>query len=218
MRNTIGGSLLGPFLLNIMVNDLPSSLPCECIMYADDVTLINCHKEMDKLEHQKRTSLQVASEWFTSNSLHLNSAKTDDITFSLTNRSHDPKVVKLLGFYLDSTLNWCHHISSVCSKISQILYALRKLKPMVDLGVLRTVYFSLLQCHINYGIILWGHSSGVKDILLLQKKAVRVMMGRSRLDHCKPLFKELKIMTVYNLFIYRLLVYTKENIKKVLFA
>ncbi|XP_039287944.1 uncharacterized protein LOC120352227 [Nilaparvata lugens] len=54
-----------------------------------------------------------------------------------------------------------------------------------------------------YGITLWGGASEVKDILLVQKKAIRILCGTEFLTHCKPLFVSEKILTVFNFYIYR---------------
>jgi hypothetical protein len=51
---------------------------------------------------------------------------------------------------------------------------------------------SLLQSHISYGLILWGHSPSVKNILLIQKKIIRTFCRANYLDHCRPLFIQTK--------------------------
>ncbi|PSN54251.1 hypothetical protein C0J52_09236 [Blattella germanica] len=50
-------------------------------------------------------------------------------------------------------------------------------------------------------LLLWGNCASAKDVLLLQKKAVRVLMGCHPKEHCRPLFQELRILTVASLYI-----------------
>lgn len=77
---------------------------------------------------------------------------------------------------------------------------------------LKQVYYALFESVIRYGLLLYGNSSDLPNILLLQKKAVRIItMSPPRLS-CRSLFKTEKIMTVYNLYIFELLMYVNKNI------
>ena len=62
---------------------------------------------------------------------------------------------KFLGLYLDETLSWKFHIQNVCSKISRSNYIINKVKNILPKSSLRTLYSSLIQSYINYGIIIW---------------------------------------------------------------
>jgi hypothetical protein len=66
--------------------------------------------------------------------------------------------------------------------------------------------------HIQYGILLWGHSPHVQSILILLKKHIRTIAGVDSLEHCRPLFIGLCICTIINLYIYTMLTYTKTNL------
>lgn len=87
-----------------------------------------------------------------------------------------------------------------------------KLKGIVNDEYLRATYFGFFQSHIAYGLMVWGHSSYVHKILILQKKVVRTICGASPLEHCRPLFIKLRVMTVISLYIYHVLLYTKSNL------
>lgn len=71
---------------------------------------------------------------------------------------------------------------------------------------------AFFQSIITYGLRLWGAAPGVERVLLLQKKAIRIVAGAKRLDHCEPIFKAESLMTVYNLFIFQTLIKTKEEL------
>jgi len=205
------GSVLGSFFFYVYINDLPKNLNVHSVIYADDTTLLSNHCNLACLRQIGQEAEMKAYDWFSANRLSCNSDKSQYITISLK-----PEVkfesVKLLGFNIDTKLNWSLHIQAICQKISRVSYLLWKLKEFVSPEYLRLAYFGLFQSHILYGLILWGHSSHTQEILLLQKKAVRSIAGVGSTAHCKPLFLDLKIPTIINLYIFQILLYTKSNL------
>ena len=151
-----------------------------------------------------------AFNWFSTNKLHCNQDKTQKILLSLTQNIEES--VKLLGFLIDTKLNWVDHVNMVCNKVARVSYLLWKLRDFVSDEYLRMAYFGLFQSHISYGLILWGHSHAVPQLLLTQKKVIRTICRVGPLEHCKPLFKKCKILTIINLYIYHILLYTKANL------
>ena len=75
-------------------------------------------------------------------------------------------------------------------------------------------FYAIFESHIRYGIIFWGNSSktNVNKILLIQKKAIRVLAGLQYKDSCREYFVSLKIMTVISLYIYETLLFVKNNL------
>ena len=210
------GSVLGPLLFIIMINDLPLNINATSILYADDTTILNVNKSLDIIDMQSKISLKEAAQWFRTNGFVLNHNKTNKLTFGLNhhsvNNNNDSNNVKFLGIYLDSQLSWAQHIKYVCTKLSRVLCLLRGLKDLVPDNYIRNSYFAFFQSVIMYGLLFWGNGSNINDVLLLQKKAIRIMKSAPNREHCKPLFKELNIMTIVNLYIYQVLLYMKENI------
>jgi hypothetical protein len=82
----------------------------------------------------------------------------------------------------------------------------------VSIDFLVTAYFTLFHSHIKYVIILWGHSADTKKFLLLQKKAVRVMSFAGTVNHCKPLFTNLGILTIHGQYVINLAVFVNNNL------
>lgn len=206
------GSVLGPLFFIIYINDLPQNLNVHSIIYADDTTLVASHKNLNCLRQISKEAEDQALSWFSCNKLTSNLEKTQYLTLSLKQEINLDSV-KLLGFHIDSKLSWSFHIETVCKKLSRVNYLLWKLKGFVSSEYLRMSYFGLFQSHILYGILVWGHCSHVADMLLIQKNAVRNIAGAESLAHCRPLFIELKIPTVVNLYIFQVLLYTKSNLQ-----
>uniref|UniRef100_A0A1B6LAY2 Reverse transcriptase domain-containing protein n=1 Tax=Graphocephala atropunctata TaxID=36148 RepID=A0A1B6LAY2_9HEMI len=210
------GSVLGPLLFLVFVNDFSNNVSSLSFLYADDTTLLCSDFDYCALNLKLINSLQQAKEWYFANKLIINDSKTDSLIF--TNRTNIEinddlvKPVKLLGIFLDSKLSWETHVDSVCKKLSRVIFLLRKLKHCVNFEVLLMTYFGLFHVHLNYGARLWGNSSAANKAFLWQKKAIRVMANLSPQESCRQSFSNFKIMPLACIFILQNLVYVKKNI------
>ncbi len=181
------------------------------VIYADDTSLFSANKDIINLQNTIQVAQDEAINSFSSNKLICNKDKTQNILLSLTQKQ-DLQSVKLLGFFLDSKLNWNIHINNICQRLSRVCFLFWKLRDLISVEYLRTSYYGLFQSHLSYGLILWGHATSVNNILLIQKRALRTMCGAHPLAHCRPLFIQMKILTVYNLYIFQILTFTKTNL------
>lgn len=203
------GSVLGPLLFILMINDLPCFVNTHTVLYADDTTFVNNSYNFDQLKTMTEDTICKASKWFRANGFLLNESKTQSMFFSLKDLPHlgSSHTVKFLGIYLDDKLSWEPHIEYISGRLSRVIFLIKNLKSYVPYKYIRSAYFAFFQSIISYGILLWGNCSCVHNILLLQKKVVRVIAESHRLDHCKPLFVKLKVLTIINLYIYIQLFY-----------
>lgn len=209
------GSVLGPFLYLIFVNDMYCNIPVFSILYADDTTLLCSDYDFENVKHQLSDALAAAKLWFEANSLVINEDKTELIYFSLKDvpvENNFNSVIKLLGFSLDNHLSWEPHIMNLCKRLSRVVFLLRRLKLSVNVETLIMVYYGLFHSLINYGIRLWGNSCHVSKVFLWQKKAIRVLENLTGRQSCKPSFKKLKILTVPSMYILSTLNHVKQNI------
>jgi hypothetical protein len=207
------GSVLGPLLFIIAVNDFAGNIPCPSILYADDTTLFNHDKYLDNLIEQEKNALDVALNWFSLNSLVVNNQKTEGIVFSLDYTVYSRfKPVKLLGIHIDSRLSWDSHCEQLCRKLSRVIFLLRKLRTNVTPSMMITAYYAFFHSHISYGITLWGNSCGAQIVFKWQKKALRTIKNVSNRDSCVPIFKEYKIMSLPNLYVYSCLMDVKKSL------
>ena len=209
------GSILGPLLFLIYINDLPSYLPqAFTVLFADDTNLIFKNKSLTSLQLEINNTVSQLQDWLQKNRLHLNIKKTVSLNFGLYNTLgdslniliHGGKVnkcdnTKFLGIHVDSDLSWDCHISSLREKLCRLSYAMRVLAKVCTLNILRIIYFGCVQSIISFGIPFWGSASKTTQIFILQKKIVKIMKQVPLYTHTKPIFRELNILTVPCLYI-----------------
>lgn len=211
------GSVLGPLLFLISINDLPHNVVCRTVLYADDTTFLNISNNFSELSNLVNVSLADAGVWFKANGYLLNENKTENVIFSL--RPYDNELadhgvvdsVKFLGVHVDHQLTWGKHIDYLKSRLSRVVYLIGRLKHCVTTNSVRMAYFAFFQSIIKYCLLLWGNSARIDEILKLQKKVVRIISNAKFLDHCKPLFIKLKIKTIINLYIFELATYSLKK-------
>ena len=87
------------------------------------------------------------------------------------------------------------------AKFSKTIGILNTLKLVLPINIMRTVYNSLIICHLNNGVLLWGPKLHVNDKLhILQKKAVRIITCNSYFAHSEPLFKQLRLLKTCDIY------------------
>jgi len=103
---------------------------------------------------------------------------------------------KYLGVLLDSNLSWKFHIDSVTLKISRIIGVIACLRHFVRLITLLSIYRSLILPYLSYGLAAWGQAAKThpQKILVLQKRALRLMYFSNPRAHAMPLFISSKIL------------------------
>jgi hypothetical protein len=107
-------------------------------------------------------------------------------------------------------------IQTLCTNLSKVCYIVKMSKNDVSFYVLRNIYFAKFQSLMRYGIILWGGASENTKVLKLQKMVLCLMTNKYKTESCRPIFKELKILTVICLFIFEsLCFFRKYNIYQV---
>ena len=101
---------------------------------------------------------------------------------------------------MDENLSWKNHVQKTCNKISSAIYIINKSKHFLPRQALKTLYDSLVHCHLNYGIYVWGGCTAVKTLVTVQKKAIRIINGKPYNYHTEPLFKENGILKMEDLY------------------
>jgi hypothetical protein len=222
------GSNLGPFLFLIYLNDLNScSDVFNIINYADDSTLVSTLNAFSFDEHAMNRELEKAQNWFNANRLSVNPTKTKMMIFHPPNKQvvapnltmNNIPIERVddfmyLGITLNTSLSWKPHTQRVATKISKINGVLSKLKSLVPPRILKIIYNSLITCHLNYGILLWGNNSN--QIFKLQKKSVRLIVNGKYNAHTDPIFRQLHIQKVSDIRVLREILFFSKFTRKLL--
>ena len=215
------GSIIGPLLFNIFINDIvKANTKFSFILYADDTTLnstLDCFgQNVIEIQEAIVAELQKVFKWLKLNILSLNVAKSKfmlfhmpqkvvpELSFTINDMVIDHvKEFTFLGLILDSNLNWNAHLNSIGSKIARVIGLLRKLKYIFLKHILRSIYNSLILPHMNYSLSAWGNKCN--KIELLQKKAVRLINLKTPIAHTEPLLKKMKQVKLSDLYTCHLL-------------
>ena len=115
-------------------------------------------------------------------------------------------ITRFLGVLIDNKLSWKPHIDSICKTISRNIGIINKLKHFLPSRTLLTLYYTLILPYINYGIIAWGCAiqTQLNRILLLQKKALRIIFQTHYRSHTDILFFENNILKVGDIYLFQL--------------
>ena len=207
------GSIMGPLLFLIYINDLPLiSQIFNMMMYADDTTLY-CNLS-DTSEVLINSEINRICEWLSANKLSLNTKKTKFMVFHVPQRQVIYPRLKInnieiervnhfnfLGIIFYSTLKWNNHIQHISIKISRIVGLMWRLKTLYPMAVLRLLYNSLVLPHLTYGILIWG--TNIKHdhpLHRIQKRGLRTISNQSYIAHSEPICKELNLIKLPDMY------------------
>lgn len=215
------GSVLGPLLFIIYINDMPKSINHPVTLFADDCTVtigandISCY---EKEIHESLTSIKL---WLKSNNLKINLSKTQIMQFSqrssniqlnsIKNTICMTNTAKFLGLMIDSNLNWKAHIEVISKKLGSTAYALFKLSAVLNIDALLTAYHGLAASTLRFGIIFWGNSTNRDIAFKMQKRCIRSMFRLEVTDSCKPYFVKYNILSLPSLYIFEVIMFVKCN-------
>ena len=209
------GSILGPLLFLLYINDLPNcNLLSDVRMYADDTNLTYSAQNQDELFQSLSHDLNNLKLWLDSNRLSLNVVKTKCMFTGTRHKisllpsepdiSLDGHLIervttyKCLGVELDETLSWDAHISGITSKVAKVLAALRRLRPICPQRILILIYKSLILPHFDYCSAVWGNIGvGLSQKLeKLQNRAARIITGSDWDVRSVQILRELNWMSL----------------------
>ena len=200
------GSVLGSLLFLIYMNDIHTvSDKLNFILYADDTTLTSplcsfthgAHNDVSHISSQINSELLKNSDWLTVNKLSLNVERTKFMVF------HNYQRVKanedIPGLMInDKKIERVSHSAKIANKISRTLGIMNWLKGYLPFSALKLMYDSLILSHLQFGITCWGFEWN--RIFKLQKRALRIMTNSIYNAHTEPLFKELEMLKVSDMF------------------
>lgn len=220
------GSVLGPLLFLLYINDLPQAAPPKTIpiIFADDTSLLIASPNTCELLKEFTSSLSQLNKWLQQNSLILNISKTyfllyhnknqirTDLPILLDNKPITRSTqIKFLGLTIDDSMSWNSHIDTILPRLSSACFAMRATKPYFSDKTMTVIYYANFHAIMSYGVIFWGQSKMSYKVFLLQKRAIRIMTGCGPRDSCRKLFTELGILTLPSQYIFSLLLFMVKN-------
>ena len=192
------GSILGPLLFLIFINDLPLVLSKNGLaidLYADDTTIYDIQSDLETLRSNLQESLLILQRWCRENGMLLNTEKTkvmlittrqkritmDVSLLSLSYNEIDLQLTtgdKILGVYIGENFQWDNHFKYVCKKVSSYIWLLSKIKSYLTLEHRLIFYNAYILPQFNYCNMIWGNSSNynVSKITKLQRRACKVIL------------------------------------------
>ena len=195
------GSILGPLLFNIFVNDIfETSKLLSTILYADDTNLFYSGNSIDEVTAVMNIELVKFSHWFSANRLKINISKTNYMIFGPKIKLNAlplfrieyggtslPRVgfTKFLGVTITESLSWTDHINAVRRKMSKSIGLLSRFRNRLNHDIICHLYYSLIYPHITYCNLIWGNSpvSSMRTLSVIQNRFVRMLYGLGRTDN-----------------------------------
>ena len=212
------GSILGPLLFIIYVNDMP--LVCrhlEAILFVDDTNISAIGLHCVDIEED----IKKVNDWLNCNKVVVNVSKTIQMNIRTNKKRSDSEqrfslnsafienkpVCKYLGVTIDSKLSFRSHIQSVREKLSKQSGLVSKLRHFVPRAQLIDYYKTCINPIIQYGVLVYACCSytSLLPIFTLQKKILKFIYFRRKSDTCEDIFVNHSILSAYELHLYELL-------------
>ena len=215
------GSILGPILFLLFINDLPLLLKnCHVDFFADDTTAHTSNKDIEIINAELQSDFSIAVSWSKQNKFPINYDKTTYMELGAKKRIKDEyhlvlkadnhtidKVTKqrLLGIIIDDHLTWTAHIDYLCSTLSAKISLLRQLSAYVPQEIQKLYYQSYILPLLDYGCNTWGttSSANIERLSKLQKRAAaRIILKVDFLTPSKLMFETLGWLSVPKRILY----------------
>lgn len=193
------GSILGPLLFNVYVNDIfDLPLKGKLQLFADDAALVYNANSFESLYQDMQHDLNLLQQWFFNNGLTVNASKTKYIIFrkndQLDNIYYDlwlsgeklERVVSLayLGLIVQQSLRWNLHVEHIHKKISKFLGMLRQSSYMIPLKERKNLFYAHVNSQICYLCIIWQNAPNyvISKISITLNKFMRTIFWEDYLD------------------------------------
>ena len=185
-------------------------------MFADDTNLFISDSNIENLFETMNEELRKVATWFKANQLSLNIPKTTNYLFHSTRKRKDiPNILPplhippflippFLGVYLAENISWKHHINIVITKVCKSIGILYRTRHILNKYLQKQLYFSFINCYLNYANIAWAitNKSKLQALYHHQKHAARMINFKDKFASAKPLLEQINVMTVCKMNIF----------------
>lgn len=223
------GSVLGPLLFLIYINDIFSSITnCKIILFADDALIYVSADNANDCYAQMNFDLNKLEVWLQNNKLKLNTDKTKYMFIaSKTSKSkfkedlknnniiiQGKKIefvneIKYLGVIIDSNLNFNKHCDFICKKVSKKIGFLCRVAESLSLWSRVTVYSTIIAPHFQYcnTIFFCFNDYQLKKLQLLQNRAMRIILRCNRLTSINKMLETLNWLSIKERVIFSTMIF-----------
>jgi hypothetical protein len=186
------GSVLGPLLFLIYINDISNNIVSDCFLYADDTFLLEIVDNLSPSDSRLNKDLNSINQWSMEWLMELNPTKCESITFSTKHNRLPQPILYLngtalrevdshshLGLTFTSNFSWSKHILSIHKKASKRMNALKRVKYKLNRSTLICLYKSLIRPLMAYADVIWDGCSIEEANLLeaVQYESARIVTG-----------------------------------------
>ena len=205
------GSVLGPLLFLLYINDIAnSSIDGNFVLFADDTNIFVTERDEDEVYKKAQIVMNEVHQYMVSNQLHINLTKSLYMHFR-PNLNHSDRQtcarariektlklsnfklkkvtkVKFLGVMIDDKLSWEAQVDFLKDKLLSAIVIIKRIKKFIPESEYMSLYNSLFKSHISYCISSWGGISKHKleKIFSIQKRCIRLLFGNElNFDHAE---------------------------------
>ena len=224
------GSVLGPLLFLIYINDLNHAIKYSNVYhFADDTNLLNINKSHTKMQKQVNIDLKLLYNWLLANKISLNCSKTEiiffrkpgdkppDFKYNIKMNGHKlipSDFIKYLGIYLDSNLSGNYHCSLLLTKLKRSNGMLSKARHYIPYEELCSLYYAIFSSHMVYGCQVWGQNINVhtEKVFRLQNRAMRIISFSDFHADSNPIYRETKILKLKDFIALQNCLFVHDNL------
>lgn len=225
------GSILGPFLFLVYINDITSITGfTDIVLYADDTNVFFTGPSKASLEKAANEYLLKLSRWLLNNKLNLNASKTKYIIFKPLNRrdyttiniTYDGALIeqvkeqKFLGVWFSEELSWTTHVNKLKADLALVTGSIYRIRNLIPTSLKQVLYYSLFYSRLSYGILVWGTTTAYNynKLIVAQKKVLRFCenyRGDKRNLRTAPLFIKYNMLKANQVYYFKLLQWIHQN-------
>ena len=207
------GSVIGPVLFLVYINDMSCSSSLDFIHFADDTTIVASEATEGSLFAKVNMELSCIDKWLSVNRLSLNIKKTKYMIITHKTFLNNYKIrirrkkikrtncIKFLGIQMDDKLNFDSHAIYICGKVARAVGVINRISYHLSFQQLVNLYYSIIYPHLIYCITVWGRSgsTGMGRVQRIQRRALRVIT-RYEVNHQLITNHLMNIDSVYSYF------------------